>query len=120
VFTYCYSLYDSVLWDLSDLYVESVCITWRKGLRLASRLPLDTHCAVLSVLRNTLPVIEELAKRSVRFVQKCLSSDSYAVRFIANDGVFVRLMFSPIRHNALFCCSRFAFDDIMRLATAEI
>ena len=44
----------------------------------------DTHCALLPVLSNTLPVIDELAKRSIRFMHRCLSSDSYAVRFIAN------------------------------------
>ena len=40
--------------------------------------------ALLPVLSSTLPVIDELAKRLVRFVQKCLSSDRYVVRFIAS------------------------------------
>ena len=97
---YCYSLYGNVLWDLNYRYVKSVCVTWRKGLRCAWSLPSDTHCALLPVLSNTLPVFDELAKRSVRFMQRCLSSDSFAVRFIANCGVYVGRMFSPIARNA--------------------
>lgn len=69
-----------------------------------------------------LPVIDELAKRSVRFLQRCLSSDSYAVRFIANYGVYVGRMFSPIGRNAFFCCSRYGFstDDLVKLTPTVI
>ena len=50
-----------------------------------------------------------LAMRFVRFLQKCLSSDTYAVRFIANYGVYVGRMFSSIGRNAFFCCSSYRF-----------
>ena len=79
LFAYCYSLYGNVFWDLNNRYAESLCVTLRKGVRLAWSLPSDTHCALLPVLRNTLPVIDELAKCSVRFMQRRQSSDSYAV-----------------------------------------
>ena len=118
----CYSLYGNVLWDLNNRYVESVCVTWRTGLRCAWSLPSDAHCALLPVLSNTLPVIDELAKRSVRFMQRYLWSDSFAVRFIANmHGVYVGRMFSPIGRNAFFCCSRYGFstDDFCLLYTSD-
>jgi len=122
LFAYCYSLYGNVLWDMNNRHVESVCVTWRKGLRRAWSLPSDTHCALLPVLSNTLPVIDELAKRSVRFLQRCLSSDSYAVRFIANYSVCVGRMFSPIGRNAFFCCSRYGFStgDLFRVTPSVI
>jgi len=63
LFTYCYSSYGSVLWDLENPYVESVYTAWRKGLRRAWGLPVDTHCALLPILSNSLPVIDELAKK---------------------------------------------------------
>ena len=72
LFAYCYSLCGNVLWDLNNRYVESVCVTWRKGLHRAWSLPSDTHCALLSVLSNTLPVSDELAKCSLRFMHRCL------------------------------------------------
>ena len=60
--------------------------------------------------------------RSVRFMQRCLSSDSYAVRFIANYGVYAGRMFSPIGRNAFFCCSPYGFstDDLVKLTPTVI
>ena len=72
LFAYCYrpSLYGGVLWDLSNRFVDSVCVAWRKGLRRVRNLPSDTHSVLLPVLSNTLPVIDELAKRFVAFIQR--------------------------------------------------
>ena len=51
-------------------------------------------------------------------------SDSYAVRFIASYGVYVGRMFSPIGHNAFFCCFRYGFsfstDDLVKLTPTVI
>ena len=66
------------------------------GIYFASGLPADTHCALLPVLSNSLPVIDELAKRSVRFIQNCLDSDSLVVRTMSSYGVRVGRMLSPI------------------------
>jgi len=122
MFAYCYSLYGSVLWDLNSHHIESLCTTWRKGLRRALNLPANTHCALLPVLSNSLPVIDELAKRSVSFIQRCLSSDSHLVRFISYYGMYVGRMFSPIGRNVFLCCSRFrvSIDDIPTLPVSHI
>jgi len=47
------------VWYLQNPYVESVCTAWHKGLRRAWGLPADTHCALLPILSNSLPVIDE-------------------------------------------------------------
>jgi len=101
LFAYCYrpSLYGGVLWDLSNRFVDSVCVAWRKGLRRVRNLPSDTHSVLLPVLSNTLPVIDELAKRFVTFIQRCLSSDSCIVRSIVNYGIYVGRIFSPVGRN---------------------
>ena len=64
----------------------------------------------LSWSRQAHSLLHNLAKCSIIFMQRCLSSDSYAVRFIANYDVYVGRMFSPIGHNAFFCCSRYGFS----------
>ena len=79
LYAYCYSLYGSVLWDLYNQHVESVCTTWHKGITRAWCLPATTHHALLPVLCNSLPVLDGLCKRSVSFTQRCLSSDSYLI-----------------------------------------
>ena len=60
---------------------------------------------LLPLLSNSLPVIDKLAKPFIRFLQQCLSSDSYLVRFVTNYGVHVGCIFSPIGLNVFFCCS---------------
>jgi hypothetical protein len=80
--SYCYSFYGSVLWDLSHPCIDSFCCTWRKGLRRALGLPADTSSRILPGIMGTLPILDELARRTTNFVQACLSSDSDTVRSI--------------------------------------
>ena len=99
-----------------------MCTAWRKGLRRAWGLPADTHCALLPIVSNSLPVIDELAKRSVRFIQNCLDSDSLVVRTMSSYGVCVGRMLSPIGRNAFFSCSRFntTIDDLSKLTVTQM
>ena len=99
-----------------------MCTAWRKGLRRAWGLPADIHCAPLSILSNSLPVIDELAKRSVRFIQNCLDSDSLIVKTMSSYGVYVGRMLSPIGRNAFFSCSRFntKINDLSKLTVTQM
>jgi len=54
------------------------------------------------MLSNSLPVKDELAKRTVRFIQRCLASDSYLVRFISYYGMYLGHMLSPIGRNMFY------------------
>jgi len=48
---------------------------------------------------NSLPMMDELAKRSVRFIQRWLASDSSLVKSVANNDIYVGRMHSPIGRN---------------------
>jgi len=111
-----------VLWDLESRHVESVCTAWRKSLRWAWGLPVDAHRALLPILSNSLPVTDDLAKRSVRFIQNCLVGDSQVLRTVSGYGVYVGRMLSPIGRNAFFSCSRFGTrnNDILKLTVAQM
>jgi hypothetical protein len=100
--SFCYSFYGSVLWDLSNPCVENLCRTWRKGLRRALELPADTHRKFLPEITGTLPIFDELVKRTATFIQSCMSSDNKTVNAIANMAVFSLRMLSPIGRNAFF------------------
>ena len=110
-------LYGSVLWDLNHHAIESVCTTWRRGLRHVFGLPYNAHSYLLPSLSCSLPVLDELAKRTVVFTQKCLSSDSALVNFVASHSVGYSNMFSTLGRNVHFCCSRYNVvnDDFTRL-----
>jgi len=107
MFAYCYSLYSSILWDPNTPQAESLHTTWRKGLQKAWNLPANTHCALLVMLRNSLPVIDELAKQTVIFVHQYLSNDSYLIHFTNYHGMYVGSTFSLIGQNVFLCCSKF-------------
>jgi hypothetical protein len=66
--SYCYSLYGSVLWDLSNNSNESLCIQWHKGLRHVWGLPYNARSAPLHVMSGCLPVFDETIKCTVLFI----------------------------------------------------
>jgi len=72
--TYCTSLYGAELWDLSNDYIDSICITWWRGVRKVWRLPKTTHSSLLPGISNTMPLIDLLYGRLFKFVYRCLSS----------------------------------------------
>ena len=41
--SYCTSFYGAEIWDLSHRDIESLCITWRKGIRRVYQLPNTTQ-----------------------------------------------------------------------------
>lgn len=113
--SYCSSLYGSVLWDLSNPCIESVCTSWRHGLRRIFGLPYNAHSFLLPVLSCSLPVIDELFKRSVLFAQRCLTSDCALIRSVAFHSVVSSPMQSPMGKNVILSCLHYnvVIDDFM-------
>ena len=99
---------------MSNLHIEKFCRTWRKGLRRALDIPADTHSKFLHIIAGTLPILDELVKRTANFIQRCISSDNATVSSVANMAVFSLRMSSPLGRNAFHCCSRYniPLDDI--------
>ena len=104
---YCSSFYGAVLWDLAHRSVQEVCTVWRKGLRRTWTLPHNTHCNLLPLLCDMLPLMDELSSRCAKFIVNALDSDNELVSFVARHGVYFGRMLSPIGRNAHFCCSRY-------------
>ena len=79
----------------------------------------DTPSSSVSIAacRELGAVLDELAKRTVVFTQKCLSIDSALVNFVASHSVGYSNMFSTLGRNVHFCCSRYNVvnDDFIRL-----
>lgn len=119
---YCYSLYGCCLWNFSNPAVDSVCAAWRSGVRRVWGLPNTTHCALLPLITCRLPVKDEIVKRMVAFVQKCLSSDCDLVRFVARYAVWFGRMSSPLGANVFHCVTRYGqdIDSISQVRPATI
>ena len=65
--SYCYSLYGSVIWNLTNNNVEKVCSAWRAGLRRVWGLPVTAHNILLPSISCRLPLLDEIANRFIRY-----------------------------------------------------
>lgn len=108
--SYCSSIYGSELWSLNNDTIEVFCVAWRKALRRVLNLPYNTHSYFLPILSNTLPIFDELCKRSARFITSCLFAPSRLVRSVSMFSVVFAKFDSPLGSNALFCCNRFGWS----------
>jgi len=108
--SYCSSFYGSELWDLNSKTVEDVCIAWRKGIRRIFNIPNNTHSFFIPIISDSLPLFDDLCKRSARFIVSCIFSHSSLVQSIAWHSIHVAKYNSPLGSNALFCCDKFGWS----------
>jgi len=101
------SIYGAELWALESANIETFCVAWRKVLRRILQLPYNFNSYFLPSLSDTLPVYDEICKRSMKFVATTLVSSSMLVRSIANSCVMFGRYSSFIGKNALLCCDRY-------------
>ena len=66
--TYCLDAYASQLWDSEDNRIGKYYVAWRKAMRKVWKLPNLTHCNLLPVITNCLPLNIILEKRLLKFI----------------------------------------------------
>ena len=103
--TYCSSLYGSVLWDVNNPLRETVCSSWRRGLRRVFGLPYTAHSSLLSPLSCSLPIDDELSQRFILFAQRCFTSECILVRSVAHHSLISSPTQSPLGKNIVMSCS---------------
>jgi endonuclease/exonuclease/phosphatase family metal-dependent hydrolase len=113
--SFCSSMFGSELWALDDDSIDIFCVAWRKALRRIFNLPYNTHSYLLPLISNTLPILDELSKRSARFITSCLLSPSRLVKSVSLYCVRFGRYGSQLGRNALFCCNRYgwSFDSFI-------
>jgi len=89
--TYCRSFYGAVLRDRSNVSIRDVCVVWRKGLRRTWDLPHNTHCNLLPLLCDVLPLMDELSCRCAKFIANALDSDSDVVSYVTRHGAYTKV-----------------------------
>jgi len=108
--SYCSSIYGSELWSLEVDVLQDFCCSWRTSIRRLLNLPFNVHCFLLPILTGTLPVFDEICKRSSRFLNSCLRSRNNLVRSIALHSIVHGKYHSPLGRNLRFCCRRFSWQ----------
>jgi len=72
-------------------------------------LPYAAHSHLMPLLSNTLPIFNEICRRSAKFILSCLCSGSALIRTVVNYGILAR-SHSFIGHNIMFLCYHFHFS----------
>ena len=101
--SYCMSMYGCELWLLSNDHIKDLCVSWRKSLRRIWGLPYDSHCYLLPLLSQCLPLADEICRRSLNFIKTCICNNSSLVRAVTNYGIQYGRYNSVLGHNVLYC-----------------
>jgi len=78
--TYCMPLYGSQLWNYSNNNINKFFVTWRKCIRRLFRIPYRTHCDLLNLICNDLPIDVQMHKRMIKFIHNSINSDNICIR----------------------------------------
>lgn len=114
---YCLSLFGCELWRLDHGSIENLCTAWRRSIRRLWSFPNTAHSDLLPHISNSLPLYDEICRRALSFICRCMSHNSPLIRGIASHGVLFMRAMSPIGYNALFCSRRYSlsyYDFILR------
>ena len=76
-----------------------------QGLKCVWRLSRDTQSFVLAPLCATIPIMNELCRRSCNFSNACLSSDCPLISFVARQDILYSRMTLLLGRTAHFCCT---------------
>ena len=80
-------MYGYELWLLSNKSVDEFAVAWRMAVRRVLCLPSGTHCNLLQLLNESMPVSLDVCKRSARFILSCLKSKSKVFRSVTSFSV---------------------------------
>jgi hypothetical protein len=108
--SYCSSLYGSELWSLDSHHVDIICIAWRKAIRRILQLPYNCHSYFIPIISDTLPIFDDLCKRSMRFIANCIVSPSNLVKSVSQHCILFGRQRSFLGSNVLFCCERYKWS----------
>jgi hypothetical protein len=100
-------------WHLTTMIISICSVSPGErpsGPRRVLNLPYNTHSHLLPILADTIPIFNEICKRSARFITSCLSSPSRLVRSVSWHSVVFGKFSSPFGSNALLCCLRYGWS----------
>ena len=104
---YFTSFYGREPWHITNNCIEYICTAWRRGIRQVWRLPNTTHSSLLPGLCKTIPLLDLFYKRMLKFVYRCLNSQSLIVNVIVRHSILFSRMNSTTGRNVLSGCQRY-------------
>ena len=78
------SVYGSPLWELDSNCIDRFYVAWRKGSRRLLGLPYDTHCELLNLICDDLPIDNHIDRRTCKFLTSCKAIDNVLTKLCYN------------------------------------
>ena len=85
---YCSSMYGSQLWDLTNKNVENMCTQWRNAHRRVLSVPGRTHCDLLPLIADNIPLEVKLDCKYIGFFKSVSTSDNELLKYVAKCKLF--------------------------------
>ena len=105
---YCCSFYGAPLWQLRSKEVKTTCTSWRKALRNIWRINCRTHCDIVAMLSDCLPLEDALKHRFQKFHDNISKKGNNFLRMVVS--IASRNPFS-VYYDNLKECQRFQEDS---------
>ena len=116
---HCGSLYGSQLWPLWHNKINIFYAQWRKALRVIWSLPYRSHCKLLPLISDTLPIEVIMFHRVFNFYTKAINSSNRLVSYIAKNCKYIHssVMNNNIKY-MLYKCN-LHFEDLLNLSESQ-
>jgi hypothetical protein len=103
---YCSIFYGCELWPIDHGKLDTLFRAWRKAVRRIWNLPRIAHNDILPLVADCLPIHDEICKRVISFIYKCVLHDSELIKNVARYGVLFGRTESQVGRNIMLCLKR--------------
>ena len=81
-------MYGSQLWDKTSATIQTIYTQWRKAHRQVLSVPYNTHCDLLPLIADNMPLEYILDCRYVSYYQSIVNSENKIVSYTARNKIF--------------------------------
>ena len=101
---YCTSLYGILFSQLYHAEADKLNVNWRKAMRRLYKLPQKTHCKLLPIVTDLLPVDIQVDLRYLKFMKTGITHENSVIKFMFN--LCIGLCNSVMAKNFKFICKK--------------
>ena len=117
---YCSAMYGSQLWDMASPKVDKMYTQWRKAHRQVLGLPYMTHCDMLPLIANNMPLDCILDCKYIAFYKSIEKSENKIIKYTAKNKVYDHSSTLGKNINHLLNKYDIVADDIISLSKHKV
>ena len=117
---YCSSMYGSQMWALNSNGIDKICSRWRKYHRIVLEVPNTTHCDILPLIADRIPLICTLDLKFISFYISIATSDNTLMKYMAKN--MLNIDTSTMGRNVRYICYKYgvSIDELLMFSIGKI